>query len=72
MSEVGFIGLGTMGAPMAGHLQDGGHRLFVHTRSKVPEPVTSGGATVCNNGKEVAQHAIPFDNIKATTIQIKF
>jgi 2-hydroxy-3-oxopropionate reductase len=57
MSDVGFIGLGTMGAPMAGHLQAAGHRLFVHTRSKVPEPVTSGGATVCNNGKDVAQHA---------------
>jgi 2-hydroxy-3-oxopropionate reductase len=57
MSEVGFIGLGTMGAPMACHLQDGGHRLFVHTRSQVPEPVKAGGATVCDNGKEVAQHA---------------
>jgi 2-hydroxy-3-oxopropionate reductase len=57
MSDVGFIGLGTMGTPMAGHLQNGGHRLFVHTRSNVPEHVTSGGATVCKNGKEVAQHA---------------
>lgn len=57
MSDVGFIGLGTMGTPMAGHLQNGGHRLFVHTRSNVPEQVTSGGATVCKNGKEVAQHA---------------
>jgi 2-hydroxy-3-oxopropionate reductase len=57
MSDVGFIGLGTMGTPMAGHLQNGGHRLFVHTRSDVPEQVTSGGATVCNNGKEVAQRA---------------
>src|SRR5436309_13351295 len=57
MSEVGFIGLGTMGTPMAGHLQVGGHRLFVHTRSNVPEQLTSGGATVCTHGKEVAQHA---------------
>lgn len=57
MSDVGFIGLGTMGTPMAGHLQNGGHRLFVHTRSNVPEQVKSGGATVCNNAKEVAQHA---------------
>lgn len=57
MSELGFIGLGTMGAPMACHLQDGGHRLFVHTRSRVPDQVTSGGATVCKNAKEVAQHA---------------
>jgi 2-hydroxy-3-oxopropionate reductase len=57
MSEVGFIGLGTVGAPMAGHLQGGGHQLFVHTRSQVPDPVKSGGATVCTNGKEVAQKA---------------
>ena len=27
MANVGFIGLGTMGAPMASHLLDGGHRL---------------------------------------------
>ena len=30
MSKVGFIGLGIMGAPMAGHLLKGGHELFVH------------------------------------------
>jgi 2-hydroxy-3-oxopropionate reductase len=57
MSDVGFIGLGTMGAPMAGHLQNGGHKLFVHTRSKVADEVKSGGATVCSNAKEVAQRA---------------
>src|SRR6188768_3402557 len=57
MSDVGFIGLGTMGAPMAGHLQAGGHRLFVHTRSQVPDSVTAGGAVVCANGKEVARQA---------------
>ena len=54
---VGFIGLGTMGAPMAGHLQRGGHRLFVHTRSAAPESVVSGGATVCADGGEVARRA---------------
>ncbi len=57
MSDVGFIGLGTMGAPMAGHLQKGGHTLYVHTRSAVPEDVKAGGATLCLNAKEVAQHA---------------
>ena len=29
--KIGFIGLGIMGAPMAGHLLDGGHELFVYT-----------------------------------------
>jgi hydroxypyruvate isomerase len=32
--KLGFIGLGVMGAPMAGHLLQAGHLLFVHTRSK--------------------------------------
>ena len=35
--KLGFIGLGIMGAPMAGHLRAGGHGLFVTTRSKVPQ-----------------------------------
>jgi len=57
MSNVGFVGLGIMGAPMAGHLQSGGHQLFVLTRSKVPESLVASGAKVCANGKEVAQSA---------------
>ena len=57
MSNVGFVGLGIMGAPMAGHLQAGGHQLFVLTRGKVPEGLVAGGAKVCANGKEVAQSA---------------
>jgi|SRR5450756_60466 len=55
MSRVGFIGLGTMGSPMAGHLLAGGHELFVHTRSRVPEALVAAGAKVCANGKEVAE-----------------
>ncbi len=34
--KLGFIGLGIMGTPMAGHLRAAGHELFVHTRSAVP------------------------------------
>ncbi|MEK7371333.1 MAG: NAD-binding protein [candidate division NC10 bacterium] len=30
MDTIGFIGLGRMGAPMAGRLLDRGHRLVVH------------------------------------------
>jgi 2-hydroxy-3-oxopropionate reductase len=30
MSNIGFIGLGIMGRPVAGHLITGGHKLFVH------------------------------------------
>ena len=57
MSKVGFIGLGIKGAPMAGHLQAGGHQLFALTHHKVPEALVAGGAKGCANGKEVAQSA---------------
>jgi 2-hydroxy-3-oxopropionate reductase len=55
--KIGFVGLGVMGAPMAGHLLAAGHTLFVHTRSKVPSPLAEAGATVCNNARAVAERA---------------
>jgi 2-hydroxy-3-oxopropionate reductase len=54
--KIGFIGLGIMGAPMAGHLLEAGHLLFVQTRSAAPEPFASK-ATVCKTATEVAQQA---------------
>ncbi|HAH11379.1 MAG TPA: oxidoreductase, partial [Alphaproteobacteria bacterium] len=33
MAKVGFIGLGRMGAPMAGHLVKAGHAVSVYNRS---------------------------------------
>ena len=43
--KVGFIGLGIMGAPMAGHLQSGGHTLHVvRHRSAIPQKILDGGA----------------------------
>ena len=55
--KIGFIGLGIMGAPMAVRLAQGGHALFVHTRSQVREEVSAAGATVCASATEVAQRA---------------
>ena len=55
--KLGFIGLGIMGAPMAGHLLKAGHQLFVHTRSKVAAGLVEAGATVCGNASKVASHA---------------
>lgn len=55
--NVGFIGLGIMGAPMALHLQAAGHTLYVHTRGRVPESVTAAKATVCASAAEVTQRA---------------
>jgi 2-hydroxy-3-oxopropionate reductase len=37
MADIGFIGLGIMGRPMAGHLQTAGHRLFLHDVAALPE-----------------------------------
>jgi len=55
--RLGFIGLGIMGKPMAGHLLKAGHALFAHTASGVPAELQEAGATACANGREVAQRA---------------
>jgi 2-hydroxy-3-oxopropionate reductase len=55
--KIGFIGLGIMGAPMAGHLLKAGHQLFVHTHGKVPSPIAESSATVCHHARGVAQCA---------------
>jgi 2-hydroxy-3-oxopropionate reductase len=55
--KVGFIGLGTMGAPMALNLIKAGHTLFVASRGKIPAAFAEEGATVCTNATEVAKRA---------------
>ncbi|MBP8061349.1 MAG: hypothetical protein RLZZ03_937 [Pseudomonadota bacterium] len=57
MSKLGFIGLGIMGTPMAAHLIKAGHTLYLHTRSKVPAELLSGGASACASAREVAEKA---------------
>ena len=52
--NIGFIGLGIMGTPMALHLAAAGHQLFVKVRSKVPADISAAGAKVCATGEEVA------------------
>jgi 2-hydroxy-3-oxopropionate reductase len=56
MSKVGFIGLGIMGAPMAGHLLAAGHELSLNSRGGVPADLALRGH-VCETGKEVAQRS---------------
>jgi 2-hydroxy-3-oxopropionate reductase len=56
MAKLGFIGLGIMGKPMAGHLLSAGHTVHIYDVS--PEPVkelASKKAVVCSHSKEVAQ-----------------
>lgn len=55
MSKVGFIGLGIMGRPMAGHLQQGGHELYLHDITPLPQDLLDKGATACESGREVAE-----------------
>lgn len=53
--NIGFIGLGIMGKPMAGHLIAGGHTLFLKTRREVPAELVSAGGTACASAAEVAE-----------------
>ena len=55
--NLGFIGLGVMGRPMAGHLQAAGHALFLHSRSGVPAGLLEAGGTACASGAEVARQS---------------
>ena len=55
MANIGFIGLGIMGAPMAGHLAAGGHSLFVYDRQPIPAALTQKGAVTCASSKEAAE-----------------
>ncbi len=55
--KLGFIGLGIMGAPMAGHLRAAGHELYVTTRSHVPQALQDAGAVTCGSPAEVARVA---------------
>jgi 2-hydroxy-3-oxopropionate reductase len=55
--KLGFIGLGIMGAPMAGHLLAAGHTVFVNTRSQVPQELLNSAAIVCSSAAEVASKA---------------
>lgn len=56
--KIGFIGLGTMGAPMARHLQQGGHELqVVRHRSPLPQDLLDGGAREHASAAQVAEHS---------------
>ncbi|HEV7913503.1 MAG TPA: 2-hydroxy-3-oxopropionate reductase [Albitalea sp.] len=55
--KIGFIGLGIMGAPMARHLVDAGHELFVHTRGPLPDSISTSNAKPCGSATEVARNA---------------
>jgi len=54
-AHLGFIGLGIMGAPMAGRLLDAGFRMTVYNRTREKaQPLGERGATVVDSPEEVA------------------
>lgn len=55
--KIGFIGLGIMGRPMAGHLMAGGHAAYLMSRSGVPQELVAAGGIACESPKDVAHHA---------------
>ncbi len=56
--KIGFIGLGIMGKPMAGHLIDAGYELVVHNRNRdAVDELVGKGATEAYSGKEVAEQS---------------
>ncbi len=55
MATIGFIGLGIMGAPMAGNLLKGGHKLFVHTASSRCRTTSARRPAWCADSTAVAQ-----------------
>lgn len=53
--KIGFIGIGIMGAPMAGRLLDGGHELCVNDINPIPQALLDKGATVAGSAREAAE-----------------
>jgi 2-hydroxy-3-oxopropionate reductase len=56
--NIGFIGPGIMGRPMALNLIKGGYKLWAYARRpETLQPLTSAGATACATASELAKHA---------------
>ncbi|MDO9244425.1 MAG: NAD(P)-binding domain-containing protein, partial [Rhodocyclaceae bacterium] len=55
--KVGFIGLGIMGKPMAQHLINGGHTVYLFSRSGVTQDLIDAGGKSCTTAKDVAHNA---------------
>jgi 2-hydroxy-3-oxopropionate reductase len=55
MKKIGFIGLGTMGRPMALNLLAAGYQVSAHDVFGVPDDVLAAGGAACTSGREVAQ-----------------
>src|SRR5688572_16002349 len=58
MASIGFIGLGIMGAPMAGRLLAAGHQVTVHNRTASRcQPLVAAGARAASTPRAAAEDA---------------
>jgi 3-hydroxyisobutyrate dehydrogenase/2-hydroxy-3-oxopropionate reductase len=59
MAQIGFLGLGIMGAAMAQHLLEAGHEvaLWSHQGQKAKALASAGRGTACPSPKEVAERS---------------
>ncbi|MGI2034050.1 2-hydroxy-3-oxopropionate reductase [Rhizobium panacihumi] len=55
--KIGFVGLGVMGRPMAQHLIEAGHELYLHRVKPQSAHLIHSGATACGSATEVARSA---------------
>jgi len=55
--EVGFVGLGIMGTPMAANLVAAGYTLRVFDLKPVPASLKDKGVSGCGSGREVAERS---------------
>jgi 2-hydroxy-3-oxopropionate reductase len=53
--NLGFIGLGVMGQPIAGHLVAAGHQVALHSRGGVPQALLTAGGKAYTSVREVTQ-----------------
>ena len=52
--KIGFIGIGIMGAPMAAHLLEGGHQVYVFDINPISQDLIDKGAKSVSSGKVAA------------------
>jgi len=55
--KIGFIGLGVMGRPMAGHLIAAGHEVFLHRVKDVSRHLVEAGGKALESARAVAEAA---------------
>lgn len=70
--NIGFIGPGIMGGPMALNLIKGGHKLWVYARRPAAtQTLVVAGATACATAAEVARHADVIFTVVADTPDVE-